>query len=205
VPIIGSRQDVPGFLFLSRSAVSSEPAFKPSRHKFLRLLLLYAMIGSASSVECRAANSRPASAPNWRKHVDGSADPKSRSNPRPVPLIFPIFPGDVDPVDPSMAGLISLSPLHLFSWPAPWPFEEEPSLNVHKQPNWHLAPGNTAARSTGKYDRPDLKKRKEKIRPCAALCFAILTPAITIFPDLFVPLLTEHHVGSEDPSAKSLL
>ena len=61
-------------------------------------------------------------------------------------------------------------------------------VNVITQYTFHLSPCNTAARSTGRYERPGLKTYKEEFRRCAAPCFAVLTPAITISPDPFVSL-----------------
>ena len=96
-------------LDLPYPTMAGESALQPLRHNLLALLQAFTTIGSASNVVYKTQNCeltpRIGSELEEVWHVDGRADPEEqRSNPHPVPLIFPIFPGDVDPVDPSMAG-----------------------------------------------------------------------------------------------------
>ena len=176
--------------------------------------LAHNRIRFASSVVCRTASSRPASAPNCMMHVDGVEVRIREQIQIHTQRLFPQFPRlphfSVSGGSGSMwilrwRGDFSVATPSVLL--APCPFEGELSLNVHKRPTWNLAPVNTAARSTGRHERPGLKKHKGSTSAMRSSMLRCLdsTPAITISPDPFVSLSIQHHVGSEDTSAEPLL
>lgn len=191
--------------------MSGEPSSHPSRRCRHRMLLPCAQSDSFR-LECRMQSCELTARVGSELHdargwSGGATREQIQIHTTPLPLTSPFFRvrgsgsmwilrwrGDFSVATPSV--LL-----------APCPFEGELSLNVHKRPTWNLAPINTAARSTGRHERPGLKKHKGSTSAMRSSMLRCLdsTPAITISPDPFVSLSIQHHVGSEDTSAEPLL